>query len=98
MTTRQHMAWAQVSHLWGNGGTVEGEVSCASLSEEEKKKTCHESDATWNLDASWEVRTPNSLTQSPLPNMGLLNQESNSAQVAFAFPCLLQPWSNNNDG
>jgi hypothetical protein len=52
MTTRQHTAWAQVSHLWGNGGTVEGEVSCASHSEEEKKKTCHESDATWNLDAS----------------------------------------------
>ena len=40
------MVWVQVSHLGGNGGTVEGEVSCVLLSEEEKKKTCHESDVT----------------------------------------------------
>ena len=35
MTTRQRTTWAQVSHLWGNGGTVEREVGCASLSKEE---------------------------------------------------------------
>ena len=39
---RQCMTWAQVSHLWGNGGTVEGEVGWASA----RKSTCHESDAT----------------------------------------------------
>ncbi len=47
MTTRQCMAWVQVCHLWGNGRTVEGEVGCVSLSEEEKRKTCHKSDTTW---------------------------------------------------
>jgi hypothetical protein len=49
MTTRQ------VSHLWGNGGTVEGEVGCTSLSEEEHVPR-HESDTTWTQVS------PNSLT------------------------------------
>jgi hypothetical protein len=47
MTTGQHTAWAQVCHLWGNGGTVEGEVGYASLGEGGKGKTCcYESDTT----------------------------------------------------
>jgi hypothetical protein len=55
MTTRQHTTWTQVSHLWGNGGTFEGEIGCALLSEEELH-------ATKVTRLERELVSPNSLT------------------------------------
>ncbi len=47
MTMRQHTAWAQVCHLWANGGMVEGEIGYVLLSEEEKRNKSESDTMTW---------------------------------------------------
>jgi hypothetical protein len=46
MTTRQRTAWAQVCHLWGNGGMVEGRGRLCITWQGGKKENMPQSDAT----------------------------------------------------
>jgi hypothetical protein len=78
---------------------VEGEVGCAS--EEEKRKRCHESDATRDLELGRKLGSPNS-KQSDLITITKYGTFEPRIQLRTRLPShslwLLQPWSDDNDG